>query len=291
MRTIRFGDGTRFGDPNAYFGSPSYVLQPGDAGFVAPDLTPFLSMSSKRKFHCPLSTLLREADGLYDALTDLDYASAMATRLDDPTKTPPFIFRTVFETARAAVTTELQAQGGKTGEAGDLTADQKLAFAEVERLISAARSSAHRAFPGDDVKLRSEFQVGIHKPQDLGSVLTRAGRTLAATQKYAAELRPTGWLPADADALEAALQSLSGVAFDQDEALADRVQFTAALTRAANTLYEFCLKIQNAANLQYPDKPGNEAARTRFKIDTFPPRDRSQPEGGTQTDPATPPPQ
>ena len=111
---------------------------------------------------------------------------------------------------------------------------------------------------------------------------------LAAARKYAAELRPTGWLPADADALEAALASLSGVAFDQDEALADRVQFTAELTRAANTLYDLCLNIQNAANLHYPDKPGNEAARTRFKIDTFPPRDRSQPEGGEQP-PQNPP--
>src|SRR6185436_5248983 len=115
-------DGTRFGDPNAYWGSPSYVLQPGDPGFIAPDLTSLiLTMSDKRKFTFPLSTLLRSADSLNDALGDTDYAPAMVTRLDNPTETPPLIFRTIFETAIAGVRTEVQKQGGKTGDAGDLT--------------------------------------------------------------------------------------------------------------------------------------------------------------------------
>jgi hypothetical protein len=289
MRTIRYGDGTRFGDPNAYFGNPSYVLQPGDTGFIAPDLTFLLTMNDQRKFAFPLSTLLHSADSLDAALGDTDYASAMATRLDDPEKTPPYIFRTVFETATAAVRTEVSNQGGKTGDAGDLTTDQRAAFAEVERLIAGARRSARQAFPGDDVKLRTEFQVGINEPQDLGAILDRAGKTLIAARKYAAALKKEGWIAADADALEAALEALSGVALEQDEALADRAQFTAALTRVANALYRLCLSVQNAARLAFPsNKPNTEAARLRFLLETFPPRDRNQPDGGTQTDPAHP---
>ena len=291
MRTIRFGDGTRFGDPNAYWGSPSYVLQPGDPGFTAPDLTSLLTMNDKRKFTFPLSTLLHAADSLNDTLGDIDYAPAMVTRLDDPTTTPPYIFRTVLETALAAVRTQVQKQGGKTGDAGDLTANQRTAFAEVERLTAGARRSARQAFPGDDVKLRTEFQVGITDPQDLASQLARAQKTLDASVKYAADLKKEGWLPADATALGTALAALSGVALDQDEALADRAQFTADLTRAANALYKLCLSTQNAARLQYPStQPGTEAARARFLLETFPPRDRSQPDPHPPTPPPTPTP-
>ena len=230
---------------------------------------------------------LKSADSLNDALGDTDYAVAMVTRLDDPATTPPFIFRTVLETALAAVRTQVQNQGGKTGDAGDLTADQRAAFAEVERLTAGARRSARQAFPGEDVKLHTEYQVGINDPQDLAALLARAQKTLVAARKYAAALKKEGWLPADATALETALATLGGVALDQDEALADRAQFTAAVTRAANALYKLCLSTQNAARLQYPStKPGTEAARVRFLLETFPPRDRSQPD----PHPPTPPP-
>jgi hypothetical protein len=289
MRTLRWDDGTKWDDPNAYWGDPSYVLQPGDPGYVPPKPERH-PVSNKRKFNCSLSTLLRAADSLADALADPDYAAAMAARLDNPDATPPVVFLTDYTAAVAAVRTEVQNQGGKTGDAGDLTADQQAAFAEVERLTAAARRSARLAFPGDDVKLRSEFQVGVGGPQDLASVISRAQKTLAAAQKYAADLRKQGWLPADATALAAALATLGTVALDQDEALADRAKFTADLTRAANTLYDRSLSIQNAARLQYPStKPGTEAARVRFLLETFPPRDRNQPDGGTQTDPANPP--
>lgn len=242
-------------------------------------------MSDKRKFSFPLSTLLHAADSLNDALGDLEYASAMATRLDDATPTPPVIFRTLLETALTTVRTQIEKQGSKTGDAGNLTTEQSAAFAEVERLTSAARRSARQAFPGDDVKLRSEFQVGINEPQDQGSIIARAQKTHSAAVKYAADLKKQGWLPADATALQTALATLSGVVLDQDEALADRVQFTAELTRAANTLYKLCQACQNAARLQYPEtKPSTEAARARFLLDTFPPRDRNP------SEPTLPPP-
>ena len=34
MRTLRWGDGTRWNDPNARWSDPSYVLEPGDPGYV-----------------------------------------------------------------------------------------------------------------------------------------------------------------------------------------------------------------------------------------------------------------
>jgi hypothetical protein len=40
MRPIFWDDGTRFDDPNAYWGSPSYVLEPGDLGYVIPPPSP-----------------------------------------------------------------------------------------------------------------------------------------------------------------------------------------------------------------------------------------------------------
>src|SRR6266446_2128225 len=114
-------------------------------------------------------------DSFSDALGDIDYSAAMASRLDDPDPTPPVIFRTVFEITLATVRTQIQNQGGKTGDAGDLTTGQRDAFREVDRLTAGARRSARQAFPGDDVKLHTEFQVGISDPQDFASQLGRAG--------------------------------------------------------------------------------------------------------------------
>ena len=120
-------------------------------------------------------------------------------------------------------------------------------------------------------KLPSEFQVGITEPQDLASQPERAGKTLAPARKHGAALKKEGWIAADATALEPALRALGGIAFDQDEALADRAQFTAALTRTANAPYKLCLSVQNAARLQYPStQPGTEATRARFLLETFP---------------------
>jgi hypothetical protein len=46
MRLLRWGDGTKWGDINARFGSPSYVLEPGDPGYRIPPDDPALSSSS-----------------------------------------------------------------------------------------------------------------------------------------------------------------------------------------------------------------------------------------------------
>jgi hypothetical protein len=152
-------------------------------------------------------------------------------------------------------------------------------------LTAGSRRTARHAFPGDDVKLSTEFQVGITDPQNLASQLVRAQKTLDASVKCAADIKKDGWLPADSTAIETALEALGTIALDQDEAIADRAQFTGDLTRAANTLYKITLSAQNAARLQYPSTastPGVAGARVRFLLDTFSPRDRSQPDPGPQ---------
>jgi len=40
MRVLHWDDGTTWDDPNAYWGDPSYVLEPGDPGYVPPDPLP-----------------------------------------------------------------------------------------------------------------------------------------------------------------------------------------------------------------------------------------------------------
>lgn len=40
MRPLRWDDGTLYDDPNAYWGSPGYVLEPGDPGYIIPPPPP-----------------------------------------------------------------------------------------------------------------------------------------------------------------------------------------------------------------------------------------------------------
>jgi hypothetical protein len=49
MRVLRWGDGTKWGDINARWGSPSYVLEPGDPGYVDPNPSPPSHPTKKHK--------------------------------------------------------------------------------------------------------------------------------------------------------------------------------------------------------------------------------------------------
>ena len=48
MRPVNYDDGTRWDDPNFHWGDPSYVLEPGDPGYIAP---PPISVPQKHKKH------------------------------------------------------------------------------------------------------------------------------------------------------------------------------------------------------------------------------------------------
>jgi len=156
---------------------------------------------------------------------------------------------------------------------------------EMLRLMSGARRSAGYAFKGNDVVLRSEFQVGVHEPQGLGEEVKRAGLILTAANKYSAELGGEGWVATDATALQTAIAGLSGVDLQQEASKAKGPGMTSVSTVDANQLYRSCLRIQNAARLQYPStQAGNETPRARYLIGEFPPH------GGSDTGGTPPPP-
>ena len=229
----------------------------------------------KRKFHFPLSVL-----------SGAVFATAMADRLNADTDTATNRFATRFAAKTAALDTGDSSQRSKPGQAGSLTRGQNADFAEMEHPLAGTRGSARLAFPGDNVKLHNEFQVGQRDPDTLDAELERSRIVLnfCLLPEYVAPLKVQSWLPKDTSALNAAIEKFSGSTLAKDDALGDRIGLTSEKTVAANAVYEDALRIQNAVRLEYPaNKPGTEAARARFLLEEFPPRDRSEPSGGTQT--------
>ncbi len=245
-------------------------------------------MSTRRKFNFPVATLTESARLFEAAITDPAYQPAMEARL-----TAGFI--TDFHTKITALTDGSTAQSGQTGDLSTLTEQQKKDLATLERLTAGAKRTAKLAFPGQTVLLHAEFEVGAPDSKSLAAFIAAATTIHVSSMKYSAELQAKGWLPADSTALDAAIQALSGTGTQQDTALGERLGLTNEKVIAANALYHDCLVIQNAARLAYPaltDAAGNAqnvTPRARFLLEEFPPRDRSQPDGGTQGL-ATPPP-
>ncbi len=245
-------------------------------------------MSTRPKFRFPLATLTHSAGLLGGALADAAYTAAMDARLDAG-------FAAAFDARVAAVTGKATAQSGQTGDISGLTGERREKFEEMERLTAGARRSAKLAFPGQDTVLRAEFQVGVADSKSLEAELGHATKTHAATLKYATELKAKGWIAADSTLLGTTIEALGGKDIEKEEAVDDRLGLTNEKVIAANALYHDCLTIQNAARLQYPggkDAAGNArnvTERARFLLDEFPPRDRSEPDGGTQGE-TTPPP-
>ena len=68
MKPIFWDDGTRWDDPNAYWGSPSYRLEPGDPGYVpvAGDGT-FTQTTKKKKNTMPKQDYIQAADDAFAA--------------------------------------------------------------------------------------------------------------------------------------------------------------------------------------------------------------------------------
>lgn len=236
----------------------------------------------KPKFKFALPVLTSAAERLLAAINDPDYSAAMTERLGAD-------FATEFQGRLAAVPTARIHQGSQNARIADLTTAQEAAFDEMERLLSAARRSARLAFPGDTTRLREEFQVGVDTPKTLAAEVHRAGIVLAAVQTHADILKTKGWIARDTTALRNAIATLTGEDLAQEEAIDDRLNLTTEKIAAANTLYADCLAIQNAARLEYPAKvagqPAHATERARFLLDEFPPRDRNEPDGGTQSPP------
>jgi hypothetical protein len=155
-----------------------------------------------------------------------------------------------------------------------------------------AKKSAKKAFKGQDVKLRSEFQVGINKPQDLASILSRARiiRDASKDADNAAALAKVGWIAADTTALDDAIGALGSKDTAQESQKNQGVQSTTDRNTDANNLYDALLAIQNAANLQFKaNDPANTKVRADFRLDTFPPAGGSPAKPAPAPAPATTP--
>ena len=74
-------------------------------------------------------------------------------------------------------------QAKRTADLGDLTEEQGDHLVVLLDLFGQAKDSAKRAFQGQEVKLGSEFKVGVNTPADLASVLERATVVAASCAK------------------------------------------------------------------------------------------------------------
>ena len=82
MRTLRWGDGTKWGDPNAYWGNPSYVLEPGDPGYVDPNPPPPATQTNTKK-----TKPMKRQPFLPGAEADMQtWLNNLVDKLQDPTK-------------------------------------------------------------------------------------------------------------------------------------------------------------------------------------------------------------
>ena len=238
-------------------------------------------MSTHRKFAFPLSTLTKAARDLLAALNDPEYTATMKLRLGESMTSDLNNFI-------SGVTSGTENQGAAAGEIGELTDEQLAIFREVERLVAGARRTARLAFPGNATRLHDEFKVGIETPKTLAAELARADTVRASCVLHAAALAAKAWIAQDTADLAAAIAALTTKDSEHSEKKDDKLDLTNLKTAAANALYDGCLRVQNAARLAYPNKTDangteiNATARARFLLDEFPPRDRSQPDGGTQ---------
>ena len=223
-----------------------------------------------RAFRSRIGALPRAAQRLLGALNDTTIGPPVAATL-------PVTFVADFTTQIDLVEKHGTDQSGAFGTLHNLTRSQAEARAELFRLASLARRSATLAFSGQDPLLRSEFQVGIHDPRDLSSVLERARLLLAACEKYPDELATNGWPASNTTALSAAVDALASADQSQKTAADTKVGITAQRTTSANTLYKQCLLAQNAARMAYTGAPVDSdpaalEARARYLLGEFPRR-------------------
>jgi hypothetical protein len=222
-------------------------------------------MSVKRKFNCPMSTLVKEGELVVAAAES--HPEEMNRRLG---ATAVAGTRAVLD----SLSNRTSKQAEKTADLGDLTGEQSDHVVALLDLFGQAKETAKRAFKGQDVKLGSEFQVGVNSPADLGSVLQRVKivRDSCATAENAAALAAKGWIADDTAALGAAITAVEESEAGQERGKTIRIAATDERNGAANTLFEGLLTIQNAANIQWPERvEANRAVRREFRLDVFPP--------------------
>ena len=151
-------------------------------------------MQEKLKFAFPLTVLQSDGDLILNASEK--YKSQLGERLAP----------TAVADARALLTqvgTQNAQQKSDAGDVGSLTKEQNEQWDALAALVGNAKKTAKKAFPGQDVKLGAEFQVGVNTPTGLAADLDRAGIILASLGKAAnaGPLKAQGWLASDTAAI------------------------------------------------------------------------------------------
>ncbi len=226
--------------------------------------------SVNRSFGFPIPSLYGEAQRLLTALQDATIAAPVIARL-------PATFVADFAAQVALVAQHGTDQSSAKGMTNALTLTKGQAALAYRQIAAYARRCAVLAYPGQGPLLRSEFSVGVHRPQDLHSVLDRARTLLTAVQTHATDLAPHGWIAADATALADAIDALEAAGGSQSTAADVKLGATAQLHGGSNALYKMCRAVQHTAGIVYPaakvsSDPTIVAVRARFLLDEFPTR-------------------
>jgi len=233
-------------------------------------------MSVPLKF--PISILVQDGDYILKA------AEARTGELAARIK--PEVIASV-RSLHTSVKDKIPVQASAKAGVGELTVAQDAAWKVAKKLVSKARETAVKAFPGQDVKLHNEFQVGHSDATNLADFLQNV-RIIEASCKVAANaaaMGEWGWIASDTDALGTAIEALDTADDVQETSKGGGTGATDARNIDANALFDGLLKIQSAADLQYSeDDPANGPTRVAFRLGLFPPR-----KGGNNPAPPTPP--
>jgi hypothetical protein len=238
-------------------------------------------MAVELKFHYPITTLTLEGDYILQACNAHE---------GDLTERIPIVFVSESRSILTNLNKSMAGQQSSVAGVGSLTKAQNAKLAVLEDLMNRVRRSAKLAFKNEDVKLHSEFQVGVNKPSDLGSTIARARilATSCASSDNAAALAKEGWTAKDTKAVNDAIDGLESTDNTQETAKTTKSASTDARNALANDLNARLLAIQNAANLQWPaSEPANRSIRAEFRLGIFPPNHQVK---KTQPQPPAPPP-
>ena len=283
MKIAYWDSGLRWDDPNLRWGSPSYLLEPGDPGYVphSPPPTPTTKKHMKTP-HCPVPVLTYNGNLIVAAAQKYP---AVAARL-------PAGYLTETTAALGKLPADTTGQKLAKGETGNLTAAQSANFNALFHCMSQVRKTANLAFPGQTVKLHQEFQIGIHEHK-LATVLSQADIMLAAVQNPAnlAALKLRGWTDAETATFTAVRGTFPASTTTQASGQSDAKKATGVKTTDASDAYEHLLTIQNAADLEFPaTDPANAPIRAEFRLGIFPPDQHTAPAPAPTPTPTPPTP-
>jgi hypothetical protein len=266
MKIAYYDSGLRWDDPNLRWGSPAYLLEPGDPGYVppSPPSPPTTNKNMNHKPHCPVPIIILNGNLIVAA--GLKYPK-VAARL-------PANYLTETTTTLGKLPADVTGQKIAKGETGNLTAAQQANLDSLLHCMGQARKTAKLAFPGQTVKLHQEFQIGIHDSHELGAVLERADIILTSVQSTAnlPAMKLKGWTAADTTNFTTVRGTFPGSTTTQQSGQSDAKKATGVKATDAADAYEHILTIQNAADLEFPaTDPANAPARAEFKLGIFPP--------------------